>query len=376
MKLKKVAIIILLACICIKIVTYIIANSERYTKPFNPVYFSKLYADSQYVKGTLSKGGIGDDGLYAYAGYYYVFQNGDVSNVNFEHPPLGKYLIGISIFLFNNENAINIIYFVLILLCTYKIGKIVLKDSLSALLSVGLVSIDPYYLDHLLRSLLDLPFTLFFLASIYFFIKSFKSKNFLYVSFVFLALLFTTKFFPAIIFIYAFLFGVTFIYKRNHIRTFIFATPIIPAVYLLLHTSYFIYHPSIIEFFRHKKWMIAWWTGSPIKVGNIIRNAFTGYYEDSTGKTARENLWTPFIPLVAVLGVTSFRRSIIAPQNLPTLVLYGLCIIYILYLVFFGGGVLKFIMPIYPLLSILAIQNCWSFFTKITKVNKTKIAKK
>lgn len=74
--------------------------------------------------GSGSKG-IGDDGLYAFAGYYYLFQGGDVSAVNFEHPPLGKYLIGVSIFLFGNENVINIIYFALILIITYKIGQLV-----------------------------------------------------------------------------------------------------------------------------------------------------------------------------------------------------------------------------------------------------------
>src|SRR3989344_3460516 len=88
-------------------------NLNRFQKPFDFKYFSDLYSKSQYVLGEKSIGGIGDDGLYAFSGYYYFFQKGDVSAVNFEHPPLGKYLIGLSIFLFHNELFINIIYFVL-----------------------------------------------------------------------------------------------------------------------------------------------------------------------------------------------------------------------------------------------------------------------
>ena len=76
-----------------KLSFFVIQNKNFFLRPFDPVYLSDLYSKSQYVLGQKSKGGIGDDGLYAFAGYYYLFQRGDVSSVNFEHPPLGKYLI-------------------------------------------------------------------------------------------------------------------------------------------------------------------------------------------------------------------------------------------------------------------------------------------
>lgn len=143
---------------------FIIVNQHYFLRKFDPVYMGNLYSQSQYVIGERSKGGIGDDGLYAFAGYYYLFQKGDISSVNFEHPPLGKYLIGLSILFFGNENIINIIYFFFLLLLTYKLSQILLSDRILSVLSVGILSLDSLFLDNLVRSLLDLPFTLFFVG--------------------------------------------------------------------------------------------------------------------------------------------------------------------------------------------------------------------
>src|SRR3989344_1572771 len=118
------------------IIVYIVINYKYFTRRFNPVYFGNLYSQSQYVIGERSKGGIGDDGLYAFARYYYLLQKGDVASVNFEHPPLGKYLIGLSIYLFGNENVINIIYYSLILIISYKLSRVFFTDNLFSLLSI------------------------------------------------------------------------------------------------------------------------------------------------------------------------------------------------------------------------------------------------
>lgn len=166
---KSIITVVLLTATFISNIIFFIQNQQYYTRPFDSDYFASLYSKSQYVLGPASKGGIGDDGLYAFAGYYYFFQKGDVSSVNFEHPPLGKYLIGLSIYLFHNENVVNIVYFFFLLFITYKSAFIILKDKLLSSVTVFLVSIDPLLRDHTLRSLLDLPFSLFFTTGVYFF---------------------------------------------------------------------------------------------------------------------------------------------------------------------------------------------------------------
>lgn len=260
---------LIIAIICIYLGLYLLNNKNSFLGKFDSDYFGQLYSKSQYVIGELSEGGIGDDGLYAFAGYYYLFKGGDVSSVNFEHPPLGKYLIGLSILLFKNENIINIFYFILLLILTYKISQMILPNKLFSLISVAILSIDPLFLDNLIRSLLDLPFTLFFIAAVYFFLKGLLKPRLFYLSFFFWGAAFSTRFFPAFIFIYLYLLLFIYIYKRKLLQAYLISSIVVPTVYLLAHISFFVYHPSLIEFLRHKKWMLNWFTGSPVILGNI-----------------------------------------------------------------------------------------------------------
>lgn len=356
--------------IIVKLAFFIFANKNYFLRPFDFGYFSKLYSESQYVKGELSKGGIGDDGLYAFAGYYYLFQGKDVTTVNFEHPPIGKYLIGVSIFLFKNENVINIIYFVILLFFTYKIAQLVLKNKLLSIMAVFISSTDPLFLDNLIRSLLDLPFTLFITVAVYFFLKGFEDFRQFYLSFLFWGAAFSTKFFPSFIIVYLYLFTYIFLFKRNKLSHFIFSSTIVPILYVLSHVSFFVYHPSFLEFIRHKIWMVVWWSGSPIFVGNIWRNLFTRTYIDSTGKLAISTIWTPVMPVVVFLSITRVRAKFFSKSNQFIVFVYGLCISFLLYLTFFTGGLIKFILPIYPLLVILALSNISAICSIITSCRK------
>lgn len=335
-------------------------NLNRFTRPFDVAYLSELYSNSQYVVGSASEG-IGDDGLYAFSGYYYLIQGGDPSQVNFEHPPLGKYLIGVSIIMFNNENAINIIYFVLILITTYKLGKLILKNDTFSLIPPVIILSELHFQDHLIRSFLDLPFTLFFLLGIYFFIKGLEKEKLFYVSNLFWGLAFATKFFPAIIFFELLFLVIIFVYSKKQLKLFIISTLLIPIIYLFSHIMYFANNHSFIEFLRHKKWMVDWWSGSPIIPFNIWRNILTGWYKDSVGDIRYSEFWTPIIPSVVILALFRFRKNILNKLNVPLLTIYASCIIYLLFLTFLNGGVLKFIMPIYPLLCILAVDNAMIF---------------
>lgn len=352
-------------------VRFIVDNLHFFTRRFEPDYFGQLYSQSQYVIGQLSKGGIGDDGLYAFAGYYYLFQGGDVSAVNFEHPPLGKYLIGVSILLFKNENIINLIYFCILLIMTYKMGKIILKSNFISLLGIAILAFDPLLLDNLLRSLLELPFTLFVVTAVYFFTLSLKKDSYLFLSMLFWGAAFSVKFFPFIVIIYLYLFIIIFVARRKSLKIFLGSSFLILTVYLITHLSFFIYHPSLLEFVRHKKWMLSWFKGSPSIFGNIWRNVFHGIYIDPTGKSVlTNNYWTPIIPLIVILAVTRIRKAIFTNKQLPLLTIYGFCLIYLIYLTVLTSGQQRFLMPIYPLLIILSLNHLSLLFYSIMRAWK------
>lgn len=352
--------------------SFFATHANYFFRPFDSEYFGDLYSRSQYVVGAASKGGIGDDGLYAFAGYYYLFQHGDPSSVNFEHPPLGKYLIGLSILLFKNENVINIIYAVLLSVITFYLSKRILKKTTLSLICVAILTTDPLIRDHLIRSFLDIPFTLFFVIAVYFFLKSLSKPLFFALSQLFWGITFSVKFFPSFIFVYGYMILVILIRNKKLLRPFFMTSVIIPVVYLFSHTAYFVYHPSLIEFIQHKKWVFSWWSSSPILIGNIWKNILTGRYIDSVGAQRINDLWTPLLPITVIFALLNAPFRNLETQN-EKVILYGLCIVYLLYVSFFTGGVEKFIMPVYPFLIILSVDSLNRLLCSIIAIWKKRV---
>lgn len=358
---KKLTWILLIVSL-IYLIRFWLNNFDRFSKKFELEYFSKLYSESQYVLGSKSKGGIGDDGLYAFSGYYYFMQRGDVSAVNFEHPPLGKYLIGLSIFLFHNELIINLFYFFILLLVTYKLGKLFINHTY-ALIPPCLLMFDPLFLDHTIRSQLDLPFTLFFVAAVYFFIKSIDNYKYFLVSQFFWACAFSTRFFPMLIILEIYMIFIIFIKNKSGIIQFIISLVLIPVVYLLVHTSYFFYHPSFVEFLRHKKWMLSWFTGTPVKPWNILRNFYTGSLLDTSDNLVKNKEWSLIQPIIITLNLIPLELNII----------FGFIVIRLLYCIFLTGGQAKFLMPVYPLMLIFAVESLNRLYSIISQWMKPKL---
>lgn len=340
--------------IIFRIVMFVAYNSENFTRKFDPVYFGELYSQSQYVIGERSKGGIGDDGLYAFAGYYYVFARGDISSVNFEHPPLGKYLIGLSILIFGNQNVINLFYLALLLSGIYILAKYIGLSSPGSFISVLIVASDPLFLDHLLRSQLDLPFTLFFMGAVYFFVRGLKAPaRFLYSNMLWGAA-FATRFFPAFVFI--FLLELVFVVRRkNSIKYFLLTSAIIPIIYLITHAMFFVYHPSFAEFLQHKRWMLSWFSGTVISIGNIWRSLMTGWYTNSSGVLRQSDHWWIVVPIVIVSSILSPFVKFISRS--AVWYLYLLSTLILVYLTFLSNGDQKFVMPIYPILVVLSVRT-------------------
>ncbi len=359
-KVKKIIWFGILVLIIISLSAFIVSKKSYFLRKFDPEFFGQLYTNSQYVIGDRSVGGIGDDGLYAFAGYYYFFQKGDVSSVNFEHPPLGKYLIGLSIYLFQNENMINLIYFVLLLISTYCLALKLTKNKIISILSVFILSVNPLLLDHLIRSQLDLPFTLFFITAIYTFLCSLENHKLIFISSFFWGLAFATRFFPILIPIELYLIYFIVRYERKMLGKYLISLLIIPLIYLLTHISFFIYHPSMLEFIRHKIWMLSWYKGSPILIGNIWRNIYTGEYIDPAGKLVINEHWNIQLPIITLLSLIPFLQKK-GLKPLMIRIVYFLNLLYLLYVTFYTTGVQKYILPVYPIICILAVKSL-SFF--------------
>jgi hypothetical protein len=134
----------------------------------------KMYYDSIYAN---KKGGfIPDEFVYSFAAGS-LLKGVSPILVNPETPPLGKYLIGLSIIIFNNEHILTLFFGIASLFILYFIGKQVFSSSLLALLPVTLLSFEPLFLNQLkITPLLDIV-QLFFLLCFFLFFNIAHEKT-------------------------------------------------------------------------------------------------------------------------------------------------------------------------------------------------------
>ncbi len=130
----------------------------------------EIYENSQYVSKK-PKYIIPDETINTYAGWEYLKGVNPVL-IAADTPPLGRYMIGLSGFLFNNVNIVTVIFSVLSLFLMFLVGKQIFRSSLIALIPPLLFSFEPIFKNQIVYSpLLDI-FQLVFLLLIFYFFKA------------------------------------------------------------------------------------------------------------------------------------------------------------------------------------------------------------
>lgn len=325
---------------------------NRFTLPYNYDYFADKYLHSQYVEGEGSKYTIPDYELYSYAGYYYI-TGGEISRVNFENPPLGKYLIGLSIILFGNPLVIYLAFSVIYLTITYKFGRLIFQERIIALLALVILVSDPYFIHQASYTHLDFPMATFFLVGFYLFLTTTEWKRYA-VAAIFFGLAIASKFFPFFAVILIYLGAIAAKKGRRALLSFSATIPVIVAVYVLTFQN-FLLRQGILEFLRYQWWVLRWRMGNPIVVGNILQAVFFGRLGTWWGSAVKFHYypeeWSPLLPTVIVLTLLSpifYRRSLIYR------IIYGYILLFLGYIFFITEGGLKYLAPIYPFFSLFS----------------------
>lgn len=351
-----------IACFVFLVISY----REKFTSRYDHETLGKIYSESQYVKGPAATKSIGDDGLFAVAGYYLFVQGGDPSQIHFEGPPLGEYLIGLSISLFGNERVINIFYGIAFLLLTYKVGTIVFKDKLVSSLASLLIVIDPLFHEQVISSLLDLPQAMFTLAGLYFFIKGLSgSLAQFFISAFFWGAAVSTKFFPGIIIFLLIMIWWCKTAAPQNLGRLLASLLIIPVVYVISYTAFFVHHPMVIEFLKFQRWVIDWRLGNPRVLGNIFTTLLVGRYRSWWPPYAwvlyRE--WTILSPIITIFGIGSIVW--VKKQVDQYFYLYLMVFIFFIYIGIATTGVAKYVYPVYPLLTLFAVKTLISTWRRL-----------
>jgi len=292
-------------------------KKDYYFSPFDLDRARGFYEISQYVKGEGATW-IADEILFAYAGWKYI-HGGNPILLNPENPPLGKYLIGISIYLFNSEKLPTLLFSFLSLLSFYLLAALVLKNKYLALLPVVLFSWGRLFQEQLvflpLFELFALPFLVFCL---YFFIKGLEKPIFFSLSHLFLGALWATRPWMATVpLILSFLIFLLFFERKlEKIVSWLLFSPLSIIVLLASYYRLFLDNHSLVEVLKVQKWILWYHQSRVIKIGSVFPFVFANRWYVWWGEVPVIKipqwsfLWPIFTSLALFLSLIVFLKKL------------------------------------------------------------------
>lgn len=320
---------LILAVLIFSLSIFIWQNRSVYQQRYQGESEFSYYQNSRYVRGDKSDYLPSDSQVYALKGYLFVERKLDPVNFEPGHPPLSAYFMGTSILLFGNPVISNLIFGLASLVVFYLLAISITKHkTVAAILTFFLFS-EPLFKAQLTEPLLDIYQLFFALVAVFFYIKWLRSPNFKFIAFsqTALGLALASKFFLSGLPLLFVLFLTTLL--SGNFQRFIrhvFALAFVVLGFMFGHFSYFLFHPSLLEFARYQRYILNWWAGSPqiapFAVWDLIfANRWHTWWDNQGIITAGE--WRFTWPLVIGLGLISlpvvlFRKKF----NLPILAVW------------------------------------------------------
>jgi len=234
------------------------------TKYFSTDYWQrfpsleKIYLSSQYVnKHPL--GWAPDEIIESYAGGAFIRGINPVYVLP-DTPPLGKYLIGLSAVLFNNETTVILLCVILSLILLYILSYQVMSSKFLALAPPFLLSFEPIFKNQLIYSpLLDIIQLVFLLSAFILFNKALVSKKpllFLLLANVFVGMFISTKFFITGLTIIAAFYLVLLIKRdKKRLMELTLTVPVSVIILLLSYIRVFAFGYAFNKFLGIQKWV-------------------------------------------------------------------------------------------------------------------------
>jgi predicted membrane-bound dolichyl-phosphate-mannose-protein mannosyltransferase len=276
-----------------------------FTEQTNIENYTEKYANSQYVLGEGSPHKIDDATLYIYAGHAYS-RGEDPTSINFEHPPLTKYLIGLSLNLFNNPVLLNLPLFFFSLLCVFYLTKKITNKYWLGILGMMMVGNLQILQEHVAQALMDFP--QLFLTLLLFTTLFSKLKLKYPLAGVILGSLLSVKYQIPMIFLYIFIVGVWALTEKK-IFHFIYSMITMLITYLANYTVYFMNGNSLIDFAKFEWYRFRWFTGDRTMPKFLVfQTLFTGTFKGWWAADAylTEPSWTIFWPISFIFHLFSF----------------------------------------------------------------------
>lgn len=334
---------------------------DVFLRPYDVAYWEDRVAHSQWFL-PISKRIIGDDGLFAYVGYKLV-SGADPSGLNAETPPVGKYLIGLSILIFNNASYAGLFLGIGSLVLFYFLSGLFLKEQSARLFFVALLSLDPLFFTQFWNAWVDMTQLFFLLGNILIFLKLLKANGgkrlFLaLMAGVLLGLFSQTKLAILLPIIFSLEGGYLFFRRmRKEIFFVIFAAAV---TILAVYTKYFLLGNSLFDFLRLQKYILNFYIQSQLEVhiAAIWSTLILGKFPDIVGgiPTTFEE-WSLLWPLITILGIAGLLGSLVTKQTPTTIKGISLFVIFSFFVFTFIPSYPRYLLILLPFLYLFAIHK-------------------
>lgn len=326
---EKIVRLILIAAIVISFCSTILQNASRYT----PDYWQRFpqlkerYLDSQYATKKPTRGWISDSTAYSYTGGALITGMNPVLVVP-DAPPLGKYIIGLSAIIFNNEHILTAFFALLSVVLLYIVGLQVLHNKTLALIPSLFWSLEPLFRDQIIHGpLFDMFQLVFLLSMIYFFNKGYttlKKKDYIIsfiLLFIFLGFFIATKYFVSgIIMIAAGIIVLLLRKKYLKLMYFISFIPISIGILLATFLRVFAFGYNIKEFLGIQKWIYLYHQSQfilPFSIWplTLFNQWFVWFGEHPVIQDASWSITWPIITTLSFLTIILYLRKKIKHQQ-------------------------------------------------------------
>ncbi|HUD45083.1 MAG TPA: hypothetical protein VMR41_06055 [Patescibacteria group bacterium] len=331
----------------------------------------QTYLNSQYVNKHAT-GFIPDEVAASYTGGAFI-QGANPLYIVPDAPPLGKYLIGLSILLFQNENIITLTCAILSLILLYLLGKQIFSSTVLALIPVFLFSCEALFKNQLVYTpLFDLMQLVFLLGGFLLFNKGLvEKKKYIYffaLSSLLLGCFIATKFFMSGLTIIAAWYVLLFLKKDK--KRIISLTAVLPLAPIVLLSSYFrafAYGYNLRQIIGAQKWIFDYHQSQLINPFSIwplllFNQWYTWWGNIPILHDAQWNLMWPIITILSIItAVFYILRKIPYNMYIEILMIWAIC-----YLLFFSVGQIttRYFVILLPVLYIVALYGVKEFIIK------------
>lgn len=372
---KKILTILLFILICFRIGWLLYQHKDKYNSDYWSRYESlkSVYGESQYsMKGW--KYWIPDETVYAYAGGAYV-KGANPIIVEPTQPPLGKYLIGLSILATGNEHSTVALFFVFFLIGIYLLVRMMTGNNIVAFTALLIASFEKLFVDQLsISPLLDMFFITFVLYAIITASYAMKKSKpvFILLSYLLLGLSMLTKVwligmvFAVVITLYVFV-------KRPKYYVYIVGGGLVVLITTLVtYARMFADGYTVLEVLKVQKWLYWYQNGKINHVFTIWPLIFMNRWYVWWGEVPviQDLNWSFSWPIIIGSGMLASVYGLwsIVKRTDPAIHISALCIFAYAVFISLGQASARYLLPFLPICYSIMIWGIYSvgkiIFTK------------